>query len=463
MIPFVLVLLVAAAPTPITEGKLVWSLPAGMALAHGDSIALWSPDFRSVLGLDAKGKRVWRVATGDQGGYRTLEQLGPNVLAYAGTEAVLIEPKSGKVLGRQPHVVLGSPGKPGCHIDMHAGACGLACPCSFLPLRCEDLHPVAARASIPMFEEWDQDGHRESQCMGSAGRIVGKSGGVIVVELPRGDADPQQFALSTELVGLDADTAQARWRSRALIDGLSFDDDLSGALADGKTCYVGTRPGALRVFDCQRAVELWRKQLVVPKGAEPQIEAAGDGLVVRDGPQVKRLGADGHVAWQVEVPANELFVLSSDHEPRQRRFAKLAAAVVLDPTTGARRARVPFVAKQTHWPVPFAGGWLAQGDEGYVIDGVTVDTKAFIEELMAGTTLLARRTHDGIRVDALAKDGRHDVRVEGDRLIAIEGALGVGRVLVLKDGVGRWDPKDPKTFGELRLLDLTAALARSGP
>ncbi|MFO0746413.1 MAG: PQQ-binding-like beta-propeller repeat protein [Myxococcota bacterium] len=444
------------------EPRLVWALPAGAAVVADETIVFWAPDFRSVLAVDALGRRLWRVATGDQGGYRDLERLGPNVLAYAGEEAILIAPKTGKVLGRQPHVRLASPGQPGCRIESHAGACAVVCPCGFLPVRCDDLGAAAPRASIPTFEEWDTDGNRTSQCMGRAGQLIGLAGDTEVVELPSpdlGNGGAKDFALTTDLVGFDVHTAKERWRSHALVDGLSsFDVELSGALPDGKTCWLGSRSGSLRVFDCQRATLLWSRQLAVPPGVEPQIEAAGQGLVVRDGPKAKRFSASGETVWEVDVPKTDLVLLSDDTAFRYRRIAKLTGATVLDPATGARRAHIALPAGLTRWPIPFAGGWLTLADREVSVtsaQGVTsspVKAVDFIEDVAAGPTLIALRTRDAISVRGQA-DAR-SAAVDGDVIIAVEGAAGPNRVLVLKDGEGPWDPKNPKTFGELRLYDL---------
>lgn len=106
-------------------------LPAMAAVEAGSTVAFLAPDLRSVLAVDAEGKRRWRVPIGDQG-IRYFDRLGRHVLVYAGTEALLVAADSGKVLGRRAGVTLGTPGGPrGCRLREEEGVCALDCECSF--------------------------------------------------------------------------------------------------------------------------------------------------------------------------------------------------------------------------------------------------------------------------------------------------------------------------------------------
>ena len=71
----------------------------------GATLALYTPDLRSVIGLDRDANRRWRVATGDQGGLRDLAVLGDRLLVYAGREALLVAPDSGhEVMRTRPSI-----------------------------------------------------------------------------------------------------------------------------------------------------------------------------------------------------------------------------------------------------------------------------------------------------------------------------------------------------------------------
>ncbi|MCC6623255.1 MAG: PQQ-binding-like beta-propeller repeat protein [Deltaproteobacteria bacterium] len=463
MLSFVVALLMSAAPDPGVKPD--WILPAGAALATPEAVVLWAPDFRSVLGVDGAGKRLWRVATGDQGGLRDLERLGDAVLAYAGAEAILIAPKTGKVLGRQPEVRLGAPGVPGCRVVERGGACGVSCPCSFLPVRCEDLAPLAPRATLAMFEEWDVEGNRQSHCAGSAGTPIVRGGDVVVATLASA-TDARTMIAETALVGFDATAKKETWRA-AELGGLapsSIDPTLSGVTHDGRTCWVATRAGELRVFDCATGASRWSRRLQIPAGAEPQLEAVAPadgppGLVVRDGVRAKRLDAQGGVVWDVALPANELFVsaATTTRGMEHRRFGKLVGARVLDLASGAERGALTFAKGSTRWPIawPFeAGGWISVGDRDWQLlpTGAARPTAgratAFIEELVAGPTLVALRTRAGVDVRGLHDD--RSASFAGHLVVAVEGVAGSGRVILLRQGSGPWDPGDPATFGELR-------------
>jgi len=456
-------LLLVAAPAP--EPKADWVLPAGAAIATPEAIVLWAPDFRSVLGVDGDGKRKWRVATGDQGGLRDLDRIGDAVLAYAGDEAILIAPATGKVLGRQPNVRLGAPGVPGCRVVERAGACGVSCPCSFLPVRCADLAPLAPRATLPIFEEWNLEGERTTHCAGAAGEPLARGGDVAVMTLA-GSADAKAMVAPTELAGFDLVGKRQLWRAGD-VGGLApsaIDPWLAGATSDGKACWVASRAGELRVIDCRTGAALWSRRLQIPAGAEPQIEGADQGIVVRDGARVKRLDADGAVVWDVAVPPGEIVLGAGGDLPRgheHRRFGRLAGARLLDYTTGAERGAISFAERATRWPRPVSfapRGWVALADRDWSIHLTNAERAivgragGFVEELVVGPSLVAVRTRD-----ELAVRGLHDARVAtypGHLVVAIEGAAGAGRVILMRPGKGPWDASDPSTFGELRRFTL---------
>lgn len=467
-IPTIAALVACAAPAAMAEApksgeapSTIAIIPAMDALQVGDTLALWAPDLRSVLGHDAAGQRRWRLATGDQGGLRELDTLEGNLLVYAGAEAILVAPSDGKVLGRIGEVHLGAPGGPiGCRIRARQGACALACECRFQPISCADLSPLGPPAVLPRFETRGPDGAPSLACPTFSGAVLGRSGDAVITAFPT-ETDKPFFGVPEVAIARHAATGAELWRSSEL--GF-FDPALSGVTSDG-TCYAASRAGRLIVFDCQRATVRWQRSFTVPKGGEPQVEASASGLIVRDGARVHLLDlGSGAPRWSVEVPSDRLvLVASASGTNAARRIAKsVRGARVIDPSSGASVADLSFPDGTDRWPRPFAEGWIVLGEKRVEVfdgrgrsrgglgsanrySGLVVGSEERVAVWDArGLTVATIGTSRPARV----LDGA------GQRVIGLEGALGLGILAVLKDGRGLWDPKDPESFGELRLYRL---------
>lgn len=461
-----LLLVVGASSTALAaEPQPVAIIPAVSALQVGKSLALWAPDLRSVLGHDAAGKRLWRLATGDQGGLRDLAVLADNLLVYAGTEAILVAPDTGKVKGRRANVVLGSPGGPrGCRISEHDGACALECECSFEIVSCETLASLGEPARLPHFEEADADGKPGSHCAMFSGGLVGRSGDAIITSFPAA-TDKPFFSVPEITIARHAKTGAELWRSADL--GF-FDEELSGVASDG-TCYAGSRAGSLTVFDCQRATVLWKRTIAPVEGGAPQVEATAHGILVRDGTRVALLDTrSGRPSWQFEVPATSIVLLAgmppSATSDRVRVLGKaIKGARILNVTDGKTLGDVVFPPGTERWPrrlgelgwVVVAGKRIEAFDAAGMSLGGLGSSASYRDFVVGSGANIAAWDANAIALSTLTKlDPLVSINGSGLRVVAYEGALGPGRLAVFADGKGPWDPKKPESFGELRCYRL---------
>jgi len=467
-------ILAHAAPAALAEApkreqapSAIAIIPAMDALQVGSTLALWAPDLRSVLGHDAAGKRLWRLATGDQGGLRELDTLQGNLLIYAGAEAILVAPADGKVLGRVPEVRLGAPGGPvGCRIREAEGACALACECRFQPLSCGDLSPLGPAATLPRFETRGPDGEPDLRCPMFSGAVLGRSGDAVITAYP-GNTDQPFFGVPEVVIARHAKTGAELWRSAEL--GF-FEPDLSGVAGDD-TCYAASRAGRLIVFDCHRATVRWHRSFTVPKGGEPQVEPAASGLLVRDGGRALLLDLrSGEARWSVEVPGDRIVLVPNprDATPERRVARSVRGARVIDPTSGARLADLGFPDGTDRWPRPFGQGWIVLGERrveafdargrslgglgsSHRYGGLVVGSGDRVAVWDAHALTVAPIGSTGSTGSPGATGPTVALEAPDQRVVGYEGALGVGALAVLKDGRGPWEPKDPDSFGELRL------------
>lgn len=431
-------------------------LPAMAAVEAGSTVAFLAPDLRSVLAVDAEGKRRWRVPIGDQGGIRDLDRLGRHVLVYAGTEALLVAADSGKVLGRRAGVTLGTPGGPrGCRLREEEGVCALDCECSFEVVSCDDLHALGPPAQLPHFEEIDADHSRQSRCPIFSGALLGRSGDVLITRFPSA-TDKPFFAVPEVTLARDARTGAEVWRSDAL--GF-YDAALSGVGRDG-ICFAGERAGSVVVFDCQRGSILWRRA-AMSRGAEPQVEATEQGLFVRDGPRAMLLGwRDGQARWEVVLPLDRLALVAASPTPGpDRRFGNaVRGARWLAPDDGRTLADLAFLPGADRWPRrSTAGWWLLAGKrlEGFGPSGSGVggvgSSSSWSDFVVGDGTRVAAWDRDAVTLADLGADRPITTLDERARVVAFDGAFGRGNLALYVDGKGPWKADDASTFGELRL------------
>jgi len=469
---FALLLVLAASPRALAaEPRPIAVIPAQSAIQAGKTLVLWAPDLRSVLGYDAAGKRLWRLATGDQGGLRDLAVIGGNVVVYTGTEAILVAPDSGKVRGRRANVELGSPGGPrGCRVNEHDGACALECECSFEIVACDSLASLGEPARLPHFEERDADGTPGSRCAMFSGGLIGRSGDAIITSFPAA-TDKPFFSVPEITIARHAHTGAELWRSTEL--GF-FDEQMSGvadAGTNGGTCYAASRAGSLTVFDCQRATVLWKRTIASVEGGEPQIEATPQGIFVRDGTRVALLDTrSGRPSWQFEVPATSIVLLAgmSTHASSDRVVGKavgkaIKGARILNVTDGKMLGDVVFPPGTERWPRTIADlGWVVVGGkriEAFDAAGMSLGglgSSASYRDFMVGSGAnIAAWDSNAISLANVTTLTRPvSINGSGLRVVAYEGVLGAGRLAVFADGQGLWDPKKPESFGELRLFRL---------
>jgi len=455
--------------------------PAQQAVSVGSIVAAWSPDLRSILGFDLTGKRLWRLPTGDQGGLRDLEVYSEHILAYAGTEALVLAPKSGKVLGRRANVALLGPGDAStdwCRIDSRDGVCALRCACSFELVDCDTLATVGPRVQLSRFEELDPDGTRTSHCPFISGALLGRSGDALVASFPV-KTDKPFFGVPEEVIAVSAATGDVLWRSPDLG---RFDPELSGVGSDGKTCFAGSRAGSLIVFDCQRASPKWRRTISILKGIEAQVGAVPSNpsnpsgphsLLVRDGPKVLALElGSGELLWSRALSPKSVAltdpppVSESSHRFALTRDRKVEAVTLYEAATGRIIAELPLPVGTRTFPLRTSWGWLAVGESELVAfgpDGATLMSRGFGRNrapLVSGAYALVASDQqlEVFNVGRFIAGGAPIASVSGQlgraRPIALVEQPDGLAVAVLRDGGKAWDASDPETFGELHFLFL---------
>ena len=439
--------------------RLVWSQPAGAARVLGERIIAWAPDFRSVLAFDGTGKRLWRVATGERGGYRDLDTLPSGVVAYIGDAAWLLDPATGRVKGKADGVMLPTPGdSSGCFIREYAGACAIACGCSFQVVRCADLAPLGERWHLTMFESMEHDGQMHSRCSGAPGRVIGRVADVVVAASPLPAKRPKPFSVEPlGLVGLDATSGKTIWRrDPSAIDA----SDIRGVGGDGATAFFMTRDGLLEVFEAKSGKVLWTRKVETPTGLPAACEAPPEvrHLIVRDGLSAKYLALDtGAEVGSVPLAADAIFAVRAP-EAWSIRPADARAVVFLDPAKPAVHAEVPVPGVRGPMPIPWLDLYVVERAAALEIVGRSGTTPTLVaaeepvDELITGPDAIAfngARTLTIHRLSGAADDVWHE---PGLIPLAVGGFLGHDRVLVFKPGARPWDPQEPDSFGELRLV-----------
>lgn len=433
--------------------------PAQVALPLGEAVFAFSPDMRSVLGFSANGERLWRVGIGDQGGAKDLRTLGPTLIAYAGQEALALDPVSGKVLGRRP-LTLPDPDQPeaGCELAHRDGVCALRCACSFELVRCDTLTTVGPRVTLPSLAPVG-DATR-ARCPSYTGALLGRVGDTLIASSPIA-TDTPFFGVAEEAIAVSATTGEVLWRNNGLG---RLDAQLSGVSEDRASCFAGSRAGSVQVFDCQRATPRWRRDISIVKAIEPQVFAAGGLLIVRDGKKLRGLTlADGQERWAVELPQRTVAWPS-----RGGTFGAWSSRpdtlALLDPVTGKREQTLPLPSGLVSSPRYSEHLRVSLGRDDLVVHGA------------AGESLLTTRRRPGqaIQLSEQALLFATPERVELHTLdlsshtlarrAVFEGPLAKSRpaglfttpdglrVVLLRDGKGGWDPSDPTTFGELHFL-----------
>ncbi|HRE89818.1 MAG TPA: PQQ-binding-like beta-propeller repeat protein, partial [Myxococcota bacterium] len=271
--------------------------PAQLALSLGEGVFAVSPDMRSVLGFSPAGARLWRVGLGDQGGAKDLRPFGPKLVAYAGQEALALDPQSGKVLGRRP-LTLPDPDQPeaGCELAHRDGVCALRCACSFELVRCDTLESIGPKVTLPSLAPVGDTA--KARCPSYTGALLGRAGDALIASTPIA-TDTPFFGVAEEALAVSAASGEVLWRSKGLG---RLDPQLSGVTEDRASCFAGSRAGSVQVFDCQRATPRWRRDISIVKTIEPQVFAAGELLIVRDGKTLRGLAlADGRERWALPL------------------------------------------------------------------------------------------------------------------------------------------------------------------
>ncbi len=409
-------------------------VPAMQAVQAGKVVVAWAPDYRSVLGLDGDGARVWRLATGDQGGGRDLERVGDNVVVYAGQEAILVAPDSGKVLGRRAGVTRGA--KDGCAVREQDGACALSCGCSFEVVACGTL----ATLGKPIVTTPEPG---TSACHAFEPEIVGRAGDTIVMTVP------SQASRTSRVVpiarGYDAKTGAVRWES-ALLSRLRGEQSGVGP----EMCSAVTDSGKLMGFDCANGALVW--ELGLDTKSMPQVDRTAAGVLVADGPYVSLLDArTGAPRWRV---ARAGLALMASVVPRERTGNWDVARVYGD--DGAILGDVKLPAGIAQAPRRFGDGWVALGKSNIAaFDGRGkslggIGTSAVWFGVAVGTRKLLGWDGNAVTIVHAPSKRASIVINEPSEVVAFEGPIGDGHLVTLLRPREAWDATNPETFGELR-------------
>lgn len=460
--------------------------PAQVALSLGESVFAFSPDMRSVLSFSPKGERLWRVGVGDQGGAKDLRTLGPTLTAYAGQEALALDPESGKVLGRRA-LMLPDPEQPesGCELAHRDGVCALRCACSFELVRCDTLAtlgPMVVLTSLAPVGEATR-----ARCPSYTGGLLGRAGDALIASSPIA-SDTPFFGVAEEALAVSATSGEVLWRSKGLG---RLDPQLSGVAEDRASCFAGSRAGSVQVFDCQRATPRWRRDISIVKAIEPQVFAAKDLLIVRDGKTLRGLAlADGRERWAVELPQRTVAWPSRggrSHgglaDPANERSALWGSRpdtlalfeLETGPSAGKRGATLPLPAGINTAPLMNEHLIVALGRDDIVVHNhlgeplLTSVRRKGQSPIVSGPALVFAGP-EGVELFTLEAEGRvltPRVVFEGplakSRPIALSVDAIALRIALLREGKGGWDPSDPNTFGELHFITVDLASGSGAP
>lgn len=435
--------------------------PAQVALSLGESVFAFSPDMRSVLGFSANGERLWRVGIGDQGGARDLRTLGPTLVAYAGQEALALDPSSGKILGRRS-LTLPDPEQPeaGCELAHRDGVCALRCACSFELVRCDTLTTVGPKVTLPSLAPVGDT--TKARCPSYTGALLGRAGDTLIASSPIA-TDTPFFGVAEEAMAVSATTGEVLWRNRGLG---RLDAQLSGVSEDRASCFAGSRAGSVQVFDCQRATPRWRRDISIVKAIEPQVFAAGELLIVRDGKTLRGLAlADGQERWAVEL-AQRAVAWPSRGGVFSTWSNRPDTLALFDPASGRREQTLALPAGLVSSPRYSEHLRVSLGRDDLVVHGALGETLLTTRRRpgqaiqLSGQALLFA-TPDRVELHALELSSQAlalRTAFEGplakSRPVGLFTTPGGLRVVLLRDGKGGWDPSDPTTFGELHFLGL---------
>lgn len=458
--------------------------PAQMAISHDGAVFAFSPDMRSVLGFSPSGERLWRVGVGDEGGAKDLRTLGPTLTAYAGQEVLALDPRTGKVLGRRA-LTLPDPEQPesGCELAHRDGVCARRCACSFELVHCDTLETLGPKVTLPSLAPVG-DAPR-ARCPSYTGALLGRSGDALIASSPIA-SDTPFFGVAEEAIAVSATSGEVLWRSRGLG---RLDPQLSGVSEDRASCFAGSRAGSVQVFDCQRATPRWRRDISIVKTIEPQVFAAGDLLIVRDGKTLRGLAlADGRERWALELPPRTV-AWPSRGGPSQASGSRANEASALwgsrpdtlalfeletGPSAGKRGATLPLPAGINMAPLMNDHFIAALGRDDLVVYGhlgeplLTSRRRKGQPPIISGPALVFAGP-ERVELFTLEAAGQSltpravfDGPLAKSRPIALLADASALRVALLRDGKGGWDPSDPNTFGELHFIAVELA-SGSGP
>ncbi|MFT7579865.1 MAG: outer membrane protein assembly factor BamB [Myxococcota bacterium] len=439
--------------------SVVFKRPAGAGLVDAHGLVILTPDFRSAVGLDAKGRKRWKTRLQeDARGTQLLTVLADSPVAVTGDRAHLLNGATGKVRRQLKTGSLGGVGRRGCWLDEAEGGCAIRCQCTFQIIDCEGGNAIGPRFKLPIGEEMTAEGGPWSGCRGDSGNVLARAGELVLAVTPKEVAARGKFFVPNVLRAIDVSNGKTRWTAPAPVISVSF----SGVSGDGKTCWLSGYDGVLVALECKTGAERWRATHQVAKDARPSIRQTVDGsaLLIRDGEMVrlKRL-SDGVALWTLHAPG-EAVSLAGDTRPQTTSETSLRTVAVSDGSLVAS-FQLPARGSAT-WVATPDGGWIVGRADGLIrfnARGTEVAGAALPDARwpVLGETRLAVHTSKGLAlldVDTLAiLDTRTDV---SEQILGVEGPLGQGRVALFVNGEGARDPKDPKTFGEVVVLQTSA-------
>ena len=397
-----------------------WKLVAG-----GTQVAVLEPQARAVAAYDGSGRQVWRTTIASQGGLQSFRDLDGALVVWSGWRMFFLDPATGRIthdVAGEQHTEKGE----SCWDRSEGGVCAFRCPCSFQLFDCHTGARIGDVYQQSWMEEFDNRGGAWSGCM-NGGELLGRAGGLAI--FTSDNAKPTDAMPGPRMtVAVDLATGKEAWRSAAPNDAFTVSAETSGIAPDAQTCWVGGHP-ELRVFECATGWQLWNRQIsgyqivthLSPEGLfAASEERAGMYDLASGRPRWERVLAHGTVT---SVPGSPINVFALD-QPRDFRL--------LDPADGSEMLALDLGKGESL-------GW--QGDElvraGKAVTrwdaaGRLLGTTPLDAPIMHDTFALVSRGAETVLVDR--KDGHVRARLPAAwRLIAIEGALGPGRLMAVRE------------------------------
>lgn len=406
----------ADAPAPLRPAagvRLAYEARGWDILAAPERVIVLDQDFLHLRALDpASGVELWRAKVQERAsGRQSLHALGDRVLFHAGPDLIVVELRTGRVLGSRR--AGGTNGEGGCRVrrvrglheapwrehiawDPGTTACAIACDCSVQVFGCDDGEVLGERHHGTVSHLYHSLAKPHDSFCFTPPTLLGKVRGRTLLALDEGGA--------YQAAALDA-RGRLLWRRPELGDAVGQHVEVDGDPARDLCWSVADERTV--AWTCTTGQSAW--QLPAAPGAEPARvrvdQVDGDRLLVqRRGAQRNlvelRSLARGALVWSRALAADRIVLPPGD--PPDSNWDGPSVYARLDLRTGATEAEIEVPARERLWREP-TGGYLRVGGPVLVeYDAQGRQVRAIAKDVSAASWrsahFLVLRRDDGITV-----------------------------------------------------------------